>query len=139
MQLLKGRTPGLATRCVVLAVVAVAAAVSVNGCRRGARDVASSNEIPGAQADRGPHAIQQYGCGSCHTIPGVRSATATVGPPLTAWSRRTYIAGILPNTPENLIRWIEAPQSVLPGNAMPNMQVTPADAADIAAYLYAIH
>lgn len=51
--------------------------------------------------------LQSYGCGSCHTIPGIRTATGMVGPPLLYFSRRTLIAGELPNTPDNLIRWIQ--------------------------------
>ena len=62
-----------------------------------------------------------------------------VGPPLTAWSERTVIAGYVPNTPEQLVHWIVMPQSVAPGNAMPNLGVTDDDARDIAAYLYSLH
>lgn len=48
-----------------------------------------------------------------------------------------YIAGMLHNNPDNLIKWLRNPQSVTPGNAMPDMHVTEQDARDIAAYLYA--
>ena len=61
-----------------------------------------------------------------------------VGPPLVGWARRTMVAGYLPNTPDQLVRWITAPQSVAPGNAMPNLGVTDRDARDIAAYLYTL-
>ena len=54
------------------------------------------------------------------------------------FGRRTYIAGMLSNTPQNLIRWLRNPQGVVPGNAMPNMGVTDAQARDLAAYLYTI-
>ena len=94
--------------------------------------------IPGADIERGRNAIAVYGCGSCHVIPGIRNATGTVGPPLIMWSRRTYIAGKVPNTPEFLVRWIETPQAIEPGTAMPNLGVTEAQARDIAAYLYTI-
>jgi cytochrome c len=94
--------------------------------------------IEGGNADRGKAAIEMYGCGSCHMIPGVRDATGTVGPPLIVWSRRTYIAGEVPNTPEYLVRWIEVPQAIEPGTAMPNLGVTEGHARDIAAYLYTI-
>jgi cytochrome c1 len=94
--------------------------------------------IEGGNPDRGKDAIDMYGCGSCHTIPGIRDATGTVGPPLTMWSRRTYIAGEAPNTPDYLIRWIEVPQAIEPGTAMPNLGVTEGRARDIAAYLYTI-
>ncbi len=68
-----------------------------------------------------------FGCGSCHTIPGVRGADAMVGPPLN---------GRLPNTPENLVHWIVTPQTVEPGTAMPNLGVSEREARDMAAYLY---
>ena len=53
-------------------------------------------------------------------------------------AERTIIAGMLPNTPGNMIHWLEAPQSVVPGNAMPNMELDDHDARDIAAYLYSL-
>lgn len=83
----------------------------------------------------GAEAIEAYGCGSCHTIPGIASADSLVGPPLTSWRHRSFIAGTLPNNQENLVTWITDPQSVRPGTAMPDLEVTPADAQDIAAYL----
>ena len=95
--------------------------------------------VPGGNADSGKLAIQTYGCGSCHMIPGVSVARGTVGPPLNFWSRRTYIAGEVPNTPDYLVRWIEGPQAIEPGTAMPNLGVTEKGARDIAAYLYTLH
>jgi cytochrome c1 len=106
-------------------------------CRGGAV-TATTQQIPASDPDRGVGAIQVYGCGSCHTIPGVPGAHTTVGPPLTNWANRHYIAGSLSNTPENLIFWIRNPQEVEPGTAMPNMDVTEQDARDIAAYLYTL-
>ena len=95
--------------------------------------------VANGNADRGKAAIQQYGCGSCHTIPGVSGADGTVGPPLNFWSRRTYIAGEVPNTPDFLVRWIEVPQAIEPGVAMPNLGVPEGPARDMAAYLYTLH
>ena len=92
--------------------------------------------IAGADARRGARLIQQFGCAACHTVPGVPGANGNVGPPLARIADRTYIAGMLRNTPDNLVRWIRTPQSVVPGNAMPDMGVTDAQARDIAAYLY---
>jgi cytochrome c1 len=80
--------------------------------------------------------IASYGCGSCHSIPGVPGADAIAGPPLDRFYQRSFIAGRLPNTWENLIRWIQDPQAIEPGTAMPDLDVTEADASDIAAYLY---
>lgn len=84
----------------------------------------------------GAIAFHQYGCGACHRVPGIASADGIVGPPLVDMARRVYIARGLPNTPENMIRWIRAPQELAPRSAMPEMQVTAADAAAMVAYLY---
>jgi cytochrome c len=97
-----------------------------------------SEQVPDGDALRGRRMIVVYGCHSCHTIPGIREAKATVGPPLTDWADRHYIAGALSNTPENLILWIQDPQAIEPGTAMPNMGVTNQDARDVAAYLFTL-
>ena len=88
--------------------------------------------------DAGKLKIRNYGCQACHTIPGVTGADAVVGPPLTHWAKRVYIAGEVPNTPENLQHWIQHPTQVEPKTAMPEMGVTEQDSRDIAAYLYMI-
>lgn len=88
-----------------------------------------------ADAQRGKRAIHQYACNACHTIPGVTSSGPHVGPPLGGIGSRTLIAGVLPNNPENLERWLRETQQVKPMTAMPQMGVTAQDARDIAAYL----
>ena len=95
-------------------------------------------QVPGGDPARGAQLISAFGCGSCHVIPGVRGADGTVGPPLTDFSDRGYIAGELPNNADNLVRWIVDPPSVEPGTAMPNLDVTPSEARDIAAYLFTL-
>ena len=57
-------------------------------------------------------------------------------PPLDRFYQRSYIAGRLSNTSENLSKWIQSPQEIDPGNAMPDLGVTADEAKDIAAYLY---
>jgi cytochrome c len=94
--------------------------------------------VAGGDARRGAEWISAFGCGGCHTIPGVNGATANVGPSLARVADRTYIAGVLRNTPAELVRWIRAPQSIVPGNAMPDMGISDAQARDIAAYLYTL-
>ncbi len=89
-------------------------------------------------AGRGKKLIADYGCGSCHTIPGIYTARGVVGPPLFFFSRRTMIAGELPNSPENLVRWIKNPKAVEPGTAMPDLGLSDEQARDIAAYLYTL-
>jgi len=79
--------------------------------------------------------IASYGCGTCHAIPGVPGADAMAAPPLDRFWQRTYIAGVLPNTRTNLARWIQDPQTIIPGNAMPNLGVTEEEASDMVDYL----
>jgi cytochrome c2 len=52
--------------------------------------------------------------------------------------RRIYIAGVLRNSPANMIAWLQNPQGFVPGNAMPNMSVDHNDARDLTAYLYTL-
>jgi len=94
--------------------------------------------IEGADAARGAAALQQRGCPACHVVPGISGARGNVGPPLTRFGDRSYIAGMLDNTPGNLVRWLRHPQSIVPGNAMPDMDIGEAEARDIAAYLYTL-
>lgn len=89
----------------------------------------------GGDPHQGARIIAAAGCGGCHEIPGVHGARGLVGPPLTGMGGRTTVAGVLPNTPEALARWVQAPQAVLPGNAMPDMGLSAAQARDVAAYL----
>jgi cytochrome c1 len=91
---------------------------------------------PASTIANGRRLIASYGCGSCHSIPGVPGANSMAGPPLSCFYQRSYIAGRLPNNRENLIKWIQVPQQMDPGNAMPNLGVTDEEAGDIAAYLY---
>jgi cytochrome c1 len=93
---------------------------------------------PKAEGDaaRGRMLLQQYGCGACHAIPGVRSADGAIGPPLDRLGRRVYIAGTIVNTPSDLARWIREPDKAKPGTDMPNVNVTERDATDMVAYLY---
>jgi cytochrome c len=88
-----------------------------------------------ADASRGREKIVSYGCGSCHTIPGVIGAQGLVGPPLTGIGNRVYLAGVLLNNTGNMAIWIQNPQAVDQLTVMPNLHVTPNDASDIASYL----
>lgn len=86
-------------------------------------------------AQRGRALVQQYQCGTCHRIPGVNAANGAIAVALESFGRRSYIAGHIPNTDENLARWLINPAALVPGTLMPSMGVTSDDARDIAAYL----
>jgi cytochrome c len=94
--------------------------------------------VEGGSADRGAELLYGYACGGCHVIPGVSGADGVVGPPLTDWVERQYIAGELWNTPENLIAWIVDPHAIEPGTAMPDVGVSVEEARHMAAYLYTL-
>jgi cytochrome c2 len=88
--------------------------------------------------EKGALLIQEIGCGTCHQIPGLKEANGLVGPPLDQIGKRIFIAGLLRNTPANMMTWIQNPQDVVPGNAMPDMGITEEQARDITAYLYSL-
>lgn len=121
----------------LLSVLLSVAAISLAGCTGGQKVQPYSVEMTG-NPRTGKQLIVSYGCGSCHTIPGIYTARGVVGPPLSFFSRRTMIAGELPNTPDNLVRWIRDPKAVEPGTAMPDLGLSEQQARDIAAYLYTL-
>ena len=128
----------LRTRWTLRAGAVLLAAAFAAGCGdERYHDEAVANMV-GGNPDRGPQLIRSYGCSTCHTVAGVDGANGLVGPPLTGIAQRAYIAGVLPNAPENMVRWIENPKAVDSLTAMPVLGVTPADARDIAAYLYTL-
>jgi cytochrome c len=90
----------------------------------------------GGDPRRGEALFIQYGCGSCHALKNVRTATGMVGPPLDGVALRVIIGGRLANNPDNMRRWIRDPQHVSPGTAMPDLDVGQGDARDITAFLY---
>ena len=127
-------TAAMVTRLLARALAIVALSV---GCRGGLDD-AHPVRILGADPERGREAMREYGCPSCHVIPGVRGANGTVGPPLTGIASRTYIGGVIENTPENMVRWIIDPQRIDSLSAMPALGVPETRARDMAEYLYTI-
>lgn len=117
-------------------VVAFLAAAVLVACHPATDETA--HQMTGGNVSAGKAAIERYGCGACHEIPGVSAANGLVGPSLAKIADRTYLAGNLPNQPENLMMWIADPQKVEPGTAMPDLNVSAAEARDIAAYLYTL-
>lgn len=114
----------------------IAVVVFLSSCSGEVNGVPEPRSSSASSVEAGRRLIASYGCGSCHAVPGIRGADATVGPPLDHFYKRMYIAGQLPNTEENLIKWIQDPQEIVPGDGMPDLGVTEDDARAIAAYLY---
>jgi putative membrane protein len=112
---------------------------AVTGLAACGRDVsAEAAAMTGGDPRRGVDAIARHGCDTCHTIPGVRSARGKVGPPLAGVASRVYLAGHLPNTPENMQQWIQHPHRHDPLTVMPETGITLQEARDVAAYLYTL-
>jgi cytochrome c2 len=120
---------------VLLLVALMAACSHESGTALSPRQAA---QLAGGDAARGRIALREYGCGACHTVPGVVGARGLVGPPLAGVGGRAYIAGVLTNTPEHLVRWIVDPRGVDPLTAMPITGVSEREARDIATYLYTV-
>jgi cytochrome c2 len=114
----------------------LAIAVILCGCRDNYSKIAAQQT--GGEPKRGEAVIAKYGCGGCHTIPGIRNAKALVGPPLEHMASRSYVAGVLKNNPENIVRWIINPPAVDSKTAMPRLGLSEPEARDAAAYLYTL-
>ena len=112
------------------------AALALSACNQEVERQAAA--MTGGDPSKGRAAISRYGCATCHTIPGIRGADALVGPSLNQMASRSYIAGVLPNTPDNMIHWIENPPQIDHLTVMPNLGVSEMDARDIAGYLYTL-
>src|SRR5690242_6144908 len=110
--------------------IAVLLAALTFGCRQGARNAGAAS-LTGGDPQRGLAAIGRYGCGSCHTIPGVTGAHGLVGPALSGIGSRMYVGGVLYNTPDNLVSWIRDPKAADDKTAMPVLCVSENDATDI--------
>jgi cytochrome c oxidase subunit II len=78
-----------------------------------------AEEPPANPAER---LFRERKCADCHAI-SARDEKRYVGPPLAHIAGRKSLGGNLPNTPANLSLWIERPQSILPGNRMPDSHV----------------
>jgi cytochrome c len=127
--------PLLAATAVIVAVAVGWAALKAWETKQQNTKVAQA--LTGGDPTRAPTLVTRYGCGGCHTIPGIPGATGKVGPPLSDLRERVYIGGVLPNTAPNLIDWIVNPRQFSPRTAMPVTGIKTDEARDIAAYLYA--
>jgi cytochrome c len=89
-------------------------------------------------ATNGRLLLQQFGCITCHRVSGVAGRQQEIGPPLDGAALRVYLAGHLPNNPEQLVAFIRDPQALVPGTTMPTVGLTESQARDIAAYLWSL-
>jgi cytochrome c2 len=126
---------------ILAAVLVVAALIGIawDYARTRSQVRAQAAAITGGDPNRGEALFIEYGCGSCHAVQNVRTATGNVGPPLDGIATRVILAGHLANNPPNMEHWIRDPQQVSPGTAMPDLNVSQGDARDITAFLYTRH
>ncbi len=90
---------------------------------------------PSDAAVQGRKLFETQACINCHAVNGT-VANGRFGPDLThLMSRETLAAGAAPNTPENLARWIDDPDTFKSGSLMPSMHLTKAQTDQITAYL----
>ena len=100
-----------------------------------ARTRGPSTEPTDSLAIAGKELFLRSACIGCHRIEGTPAA-GIVGPDLTHMgSRMTIAAEVLPNTPENMARWLEDPQAIKPGNTMPDLGLTDEQIRLLVAYL----
>jgi cytochrome c2 len=108
-------------------------ALALAGC--GEAEVPARQRVAGGDAALGRQFVAERGCAACHVVPGRRGPQGQVGPSLAGFGARGYIAGVLPNTPANLVRWLRNPPEVAPATAMPSLGLEEQEARHIAAFL----
>ena len=100
-----------------------------------ARHQEQAAPLASRQVAEGARLFRGMTCINCHAVRGT-DATGTAGPDLTHFAdRRLLGAGVVPNTDENLRRWLANPQTVKPGVKMPNFKLTDEQIGSLAAYL----
>jgi cytochrome c oxidase subunit II len=91
----------------------------------------------GEEAQQGKALFTQLPCVGCHAVRGLSGGA--IGPDLTHFgSRKTLASAMLPNSAENLQRWLVNPQQVKPGALMPNLGLSQDQAKALTAYLLSL-
>lgn len=109
------------------------------------------NLLANANPANGPNLLLKGTCVGCHVVRGNPMMVSTLGPSLTHIGSRTTIgAGLFPNDPRHLARWIKNAPLMKPGIAMPTIgagqydpvrkmlsiiKLTDQEIADLVAYL----
>ena len=88
---------------------------------------------------RGRAVFETFPCVDCHVVRGI-AGNGRFGPDLTHLKSRQMIAsGAALNTPENLRKWIQDPNSIKPGATMPALQLSEQQLQDVVSYLETLH
>lgn len=96
----------------------------------------SHKEANAKPQNTGQKLMISKGCSSCHQLAKLPAAKGLVGPPLDNMAKQSYIAGVLPNTRENLTRFLLNPQQFHPDTAMPKPEITQQEAQRLTDYLW---
>ncbi len=86
-------------------------------------------------AEKGRTIFIGKACVGCHTIQGIPEAQGKVGPELTHQASNSLIVDVLPNTEENLKKYLKDPTAVKPGALMPNQYLTDSEIEALVAFL----
>jgi cytochrome c len=119
----------------ILATIIGYASVWRSGVASAEREAA---ELTGGHPQLGRETVVSLGCVACHDVPGYYGTRPHVGPPLGGFALRTFVAGAIENTPDNLVQFIRDPRSIAPRSAMPKLPMSEAQARDLAAFLYTL-
>ena len=89
-----------------------------------------------AQLEQGKTLMITKGCSSCHQLTKLPAAKGLVGPPLDKMASQSYIAGVLPNSRENLTKFLLDPKKFHSDTAMPTPDISEQEARHITDYLF---
>ncbi len=99
-----------------------------------AQQAAAAVPIPTTPVGIGAQIFANSPCTTCHAITGV--SKGYIGPDLTHMaSRHTLAAGLFPNDPDHLAKWIIDPEAMKPGAEMPGFGIGRDQLHDLVAYL----
>ncbi len=115
---------------------ALLVALAVASCE--GTEIPATQRVIGGDPETGRRIIAAIECGACHRIPGLFGADGIVGPPLEEFGRRQFIAGIAPNEPAILVKWVRDAPSIAPETGMPELPLSEEEARHVAAYLYTL-
>ena len=125
-----------ATAVVVISIATLVGAAAMNYVREQHKRSQHATAMTGGNPNKALAVMRQYGCASCHAISGAEMPGGLAGPPLSGIADRLYIAGVIENTPENMVRWIVNPKQFSARTAMPVTGISESEARNVAAFLY---
>jgi cytochrome c len=119
----------------------LALALFLPGCRYLREfDFERGAKLTGGNPEAGRKKLAQRSCVSCHVIPGVPHGEGKSGPSLAHWSgRSTFLNGAYQNTPAEVEKWLDRPSHRKRGTNMPDIDLSPQESRDMAAYLFSIN